>query len=135
MFFDVTGLMILTGSMLFIVRKKKETNETITSLPEPGPGMPMMIGMIVGVGFILEGLRIAMTGWGDGAGWSPLGYGVSLLFKGMTGLTDVYGYVWYVHAILTGAFIALIPFTRMSHIITAPLVLILNARSREKENF
>ncbi|RLC20951.1 MAG: hypothetical protein DRH93_12725 [Deltaproteobacteria bacterium] len=135
LFFDVTGLMILTGSLLFIVRKKKETNETITSLPEPGPGMPMMIGLIVGVGFILEGLRIAMTGWVDGAGWAPLGYGISLLFKGMTGLTDIYGYVWYVHAILTGVFIALVPFTRMAHIITAPLVLILNARARKKENF
>jgi nitrate reductase gamma subunit len=51
----------------------------------------------------------------------------------MIGLTDIYGYVWYAHAILSGAFLALIPFTRMSHIITAPIVLILNARSQAQD--
>ena len=56
-----------------------------------------------------------------------MGYGVSLLMKGMTGLSDIYGYVWYVHAILTGVFIALIPFTRMLHIFTAPVVLMADA--------
>jgi nitrate reductase gamma subunit len=51
----------------------------------------------------------------------------------MSGLTDTYGYVWYAHAILVGAFMALIPFTHMSHIITAPIALIINARSETKE--
>ena len=74
-----------------------------------------------------------MTGWPDGAGWAFFGYGVSLLLKGMSGLTDTYGYMWYTHAILVGAFMALIPFTRMSHIITAPIALIINARSETKE--
>ena len=89
-----------------------------------------MISLIIILGFVLEGLRIAMTGWPGGVEWAFLGYAISWLFKGMTGLTDIYGYVWYVHAILTGAFIALIPFTRMAHIITAPIVLIINARFR-----
>jgi hypothetical protein len=137
LFFDVTGLMILAGSMAAIVRKGKDANTIIASLPEPGQSMPAMIGLIVLVGFILEGLRIAMTGWPGGSEWAFLGYGISLMFKGMTGLTDIYGYIWYTHAILTGAFMALIPFTRMAHIITAPIVLIINliinARSRAKD--
>jgi len=132
LFFDVTGLMILAGSVAAIICKGKDSSGTIASLPEPGRGMPAMIGLIVLAGFILEGLRIAMTGWPDGTGWAFLGYGISLLFKGMTGVTDIYGYGWYAHAILTGVFIALIPFTRMSHIITAPIILIINARSQEK---
>jgi len=134
LFFDMTGLMILTGSFLVVARKRRGSEKIIALLPGPGRCMPAMIGLIVLVGFILEGLRIAMTGWVAGAGWAPLGYGISLMFKGMTGLTDVYGYVWYVHAILTGAFIALVPFTRMTHIITAPMVLIFKARSLTKKN-
>lgn len=130
LFFDVTGMMILAGSVAAIVCRGKDQAEKIALLPEPGRGMPAMIGLIVLVGFVLEGLRIAMTGWPDGATWAFLGYGISLLLKGMTGLTDIYGYVWYAHAILTGAFVMLIPFTRMSHVITAPIVLMANARSK-----
>ncbi len=135
LFFDVTGLMILMGLVAVIGRKNHDQNGTITLLPEPGRGMPIIMGLIVFVGFLLEGLRIAMTGWPGGAEWAFLGYGISMLFKGMAGLTAIYGYVWYAHAILTGAFIALIPFTRMAHIITAPIVLIMNARSRAKDCF
>lgn len=131
--FDLTGLMILCGTAAAIFRSRNEQIVNITSLPEPGWGMPALLGLIVLLGFVLEGLRIAMTGRPDGAGWAFFGYGVSLLLKGMTGLTDTYGYVWYVHAILVGAFMALIPFTRMSHIITAPIALIINARSETKE--
>lgn len=135
LFFDVTGLMLFAGAMAAMVRKGIDPGGTIASLPEPGPGMPAMIGLIVVAGFILEGWRIAMTGWPDGSGWAFLGYGISLLFKGMTGLTDMYGYIWVAHGILAGVFMALIPFTRMSHIITAPIVLIINARSREQDCF
>jgi len=127
--FDLTGLMILAGTAAAIIRSRSEQIVNIASLP----GMPALLGLIVLVGFVLEGLRIAMTGWPDGAGWAFFGYGVSLLLKGMRGLTDAYGYIWYAHAILVGAFMALIPFTRMSHIITAPIALIINARSETKE--
>ena len=131
--FDLTGLMILSGTAAAIIRSRNEQIVNIASLPEPSRGMTALLGLIVLVGFVLEGLRIAMSGWPDGAGWAFLGYGVSLLLKGMSGLTDTYGYMWYTHAILVGAFMALIPFTRMSHIITAPIALIINARSETKE--
>jgi nitrate reductase gamma subunit len=52
----------------------------------------------------------------------------------MTGITNIYGYVWYGHAILTGAFVALVPFTRMIHMLTVPVVLMADARSRIQSN-
>jgi nitrate reductase gamma subunit len=139
LFFDITGLMILVGTLTAIVRKGRDQSEKIVSLPAPGRGMTAMIALIVLVGFFLEGLRIAMTGSPQGAAWAFLGYGISLLVKGMTGLMDIYGVLWYAHAILTGTFMALIPFTRMSHIIIAPIVLIghliANARSRVQDHY
>jgi len=128
-FFDTTGLMILAGTTAAIFRSRDERIAGIDFLPEPGRGMTVLLGLIVLVGFVLEGLRIAMTGWPEGAEWAFFGYGVSLMVKGMLGLTDIYGYVWYTHAILVGAFVALIPFTRMSNMITAPIALFINARS------
>jgi nitrate reductase gamma subunit len=133
LFFDLTGLMIITGVAAALLRPEEDRG-TITNLPAPGRAMTMLLGLIALVGFILEGLRIAMTGWPVGAHYAFMGYGVSLLLKGMTGITNIYGYVWYVHAILTGAFIALIPFTRMIHMIAAPVVLMADARSRIQAN-
>ena len=88
-----------------------------------------LIAGIVIIGFILEGMRITMTGWPENSGYAVIGYGFSLMFAGMTGLTDIYGYIWYLHAILTGAFVAYLPFSRLMHIIMAPVVLAMNAVS------
>jgi len=133
LFFDLTGLMIITGVVASLLRPKVD-RATITNLPAPGRDMTVLLGLIALVGFILEGLRIAMTGWLDGAQYAFIGYGASQLLEGMNGIANIYGYVWYVHAILTGAFIALIPFTRMIHMITAPVVLVADARSRVQAN-
>jgi hypothetical protein len=133
LFFDLTGLMIITGVAAALLRFD-EDRETIPNLPAPGRAMTMLLGLIVLVGFILEGLRIAMTGWPSDAQYAFFGYGLSLLMKSVPEITTIYGYVWYFHAILTGVFIALIPFTRMIHIITAPVVLMTDVRSRIQAN-
>jgi nitrate reductase gamma subunit len=72
-------------------------------------------------------MRIALTGYPAGAEYSVIGYGISLLFSTPRGLTEVYGCVWYIHAALTGGFIAYIPFSRLLHIIIAPMVTAMNA--------
>jgi hypothetical protein len=129
LFFDLTGLMIIMGVLAALFRSQKE-RRAVSDLPAPGWGMTMLLGLIVLVGFVLEGLRIAMTGWPAGAHYAVVGYGISLMVKGMTGITNIYGYAWYGHAILTGAFAAMIPFTRMMHMLTAPVVLMAEARTQ-----
>jgi nitrate reductase gamma subunit len=74
-------------------------------------------------------MRIAMAGLTEGARYAFAGYGISLLFSDSSGLNDIYGYMWYVHAVLTGGFVAYLPFSRMLHIIMAPLVLAMGAVS------
>jgi hypothetical protein len=83
------------------------------------------------VGFILEGMRIAMTGSPAGASWAFVGDAFSRMLTGLE-LTGFYGYVWYLHAILTGAFVAYLPFSRMFHMIMAPVVLAMNAASEHR---
>ena len=82
------------------------------------------------VGFVLEGMRIAMTGATGSAAYAFVGFGLSTLFSHPEALSDVYGYGWYVHAALTGAFIVYLPFSRLLHIIMSPVVLALNAVTR-----
>jgi len=76
-----------------------------------------LIAGIVVIGFILEGIRIAMTGWPGNAEYAVIGFGISRLFSDPTGLT--------------GAFFAYLPFSRLFHIIMAPVVLAMNAISEQ----
>jgi nitrate reductase gamma subunit len=85
----------------------------------------LMAGIVV-VGFILEAARIAMTGAPARAGWAFVGYGLSHLFS-QAGAQAAYAWLWYVHAVFTGAFLAYLPFSRMFHILIAPVVLMINA--------
>lgn len=127
--FDLTGIMILIGVVLAFLRG-------CSIKPYQSPGLPGqdkvalgLIGGIIVIGFILEGIRIAMTGSPGSAIYSVVGYGISILFTEMTGLTGIYGYIWYIHAIMTGLFAAYIPFSRLMHIIMAPVVFVMNAVS------
>ncbi len=128
--FDFTGLMMLTGILLAWIRGSLERrNRKADASPQDRIAL-CLIGGIVVIGFLLEGMRIVMTGRPGGAGYSFLGYWISFLFSGSRGLPDIYSFTWYVHAVLTGAFIAYIPFSRLLHMILAPIVISINAVSR-----
>jgi len=125
--FDFTGVMILVGMGLAFARGWLNRANRAPGLPEQDRVALSLIGGIVIIGFILEGMRISLTGYPAGAEYSIIGYWISLLFSTPRGLTEVYGFMWYIHAALTGAFIAYIPFSRLLHMIIAPVVAVMNA--------
>ncbi|MBN1104997.1 MAG: hypothetical protein JXL84_16400 [Deltaproteobacteria bacterium] len=130
--FDVTGIMLIVGVGLALGRGMGKGHDPLSGVPGQDRLALGLIASIVLVGFTLEGMRIAMTGYPPGSGYSFLGYAVATLFGGpSSGLTDAYGMVWYVHAVLTGLFIAYLPFSRLLHIILAPVVLAMNTASQE----
>jgi nitrate reductase gamma subunit len=125
--FDLSGVMLLLGVALAFARGAKASR-----LPGEPPQDRIGLGLIAAivlVGFVLEGWRIAMTGWPDGSQYAFLGYWLSRLFNaGSPAVTSVYGYIWYAHAVLTGGLFAYLPFSRLLHVIMAPLVLLMNRR-------
>ena len=125
--FDLTGLMILIGVILALIRGRVQHAGQVSGLPHQDRTALILIGGIVLVGFVLEGMRIAMTGAPDSAAYAFVGFGISRLFSQLTVLGNLYGYVWYLHAILTGIFIVYLPFSRLLHVILSPLVLAWNA--------
>ncbi len=125
--FDLTGVMVISGVILAMFRRAFRKSEKLPGLPGHDWPASSLIGGIIIIGFILEGMRIAMTGSPEGAQYAFIGYGISRLFAGISDLTNIYGYIWYCHAIFTGAFLAYLPFSRMLHIIMAPVVLAMNA--------
>lgn len=131
--FDLTGVMVILGIVCAAVRRAgRPSDETLTGLPRPDWAATGLLGGIVLVGFLLEGMRIAMTGSASGTEFAFVGYGLSRSFTGVD-LTGLYGYVWYAHAILTGIFVAYLPFSRMTHMITVPIALALNVGSEPRD--
>ena len=130
--FDLTGVMILAGIVLALIRKGFELPSRVAGLPGRDRFALILIGSIVTVGFVLEGMRMTMTGAADNAAYAFVGIAVSSLFSNTATLTDVHGYVWYVHAVLIGVFVAYLPFSRLFHIILSPVVLMMNAAADHK---
>jgi nitrate reductase gamma subunit len=125
--FDLSGLLIIVGVLGMILgRLGSDSSQKPTGLP--GPDLPafVLLGGIMVVGFILEGMRMAMTGNPGGAAWAFAGHLIGRGFAGYN-LAGIYGYVWYLHAILTGVFVAYLPFSRMLHMFAAPVVMAMNA--------
>jgi nitrate reductase gamma subunit len=130
-FFDATGLLIIAGAAAAILRSRSSPSAFLPGMPRQDRVASGLLAVMVLVGFALEGIRIAMTGYPAGSAYAFIGDAVSRFFAGASGLEDIYGPVWYLHALLTGAFVAYLPFSRMFHIVLAPALLALNAAQRQ----
>lgn len=133
--FDLSGVMVLLGVAAAVSRRflVKPRTPRPAGLPKPDfLAMGLLLGIVL-VGFIAEGMRIAMTGAPAGAGYAFLGYALSFLFNPAT-VGGAYGYIWYAHAILTAGFAAYLPFSRMFHIILAPLVIAAGAAQEHEDH-
>jgi predicted CXXCH cytochrome family protein len=125
--FDSTGVMIVVGILIAVFRERITSEQEMKGLPEPDWWAMGLLGAIVIVGFVLEGARIALTAPASGAHFAFVGWALSSLWRGIPNLSEIYGYIWYLHALLTGAFLVYLPFSKLFHVMMAPLVMVLNA--------
>lgn len=87
-----------------------------------------IIGVLILLGFLLEGSRILMTQIPPQvAVYSFIGYPIAKMIS-FTGLDwkVVYPYLWYAHAAVGALFVAYLPFGKMKHVFNTPLTLIMN---------
>jgi nitrate reductase gamma subunit len=129
--FDISGLIVIVGIVGMLIRRlQKRADQNLSGLPPADWAAYALLGGIIIGGFILEGMRMAMTGSPGGAPYAFVGDAISRMLTGFE-LTHIYGYLWYLHAILTGAFVVYLPFSRMFHIIMAPVSLAMNAAAQK----
>ncbi len=125
--YDFSGMIVIMGIAFMVGRRLTNGNQgVVKGLPPTDWPAYALFGGIVLVGFALEGMRIAMSASSGGAGFAFIGDAISRLFYNKN-LTSAYGYIWYLHAGLTGAFLVYLPFSRLFHIIMAPVSLAISA--------
>jgi cytochrome b subunit of formate dehydrogenase len=131
--FDFLGLCIIIGIVGATMRRFQSRSQKALATGQDF----VVLGLIGGIlltGFVVEGMRILLTAIPLPVALpSFLGYPISL-FLGLFPIRweVVYPYGWYIHAILTGALIAYLPFSKMFHILVSPLVFMIKALMREK---
>ncbi len=114
---EIGGLILLSGIVWALVRRYIQRVPRLEQRMEDGL-VPLWLLMVVLSGFLLEGLRLASQKppWGH---WSFVGSGIAGWVS--AGAADsAYPYLWWGHALLSLGFIALIPFTKLFHIVGGP---------------
>lgn len=123
---DLLGLFILLGilwaaAQRFIIKPTHVATEYQDNIAL------LIIGMLILLGFFLEGARILVTGIpAEMAIYSFIGYPVSKILSifGL-GWKSIYSYLWYAHGIIGAFFVAYLPFGKMRHVFNTPLTYVL----------
>ncbi len=130
---DLAGGAILLGAFLAVFRRLFIKPDTLESRWDDYYALALLF-LIPIVGFLVEGLRFvaAEPPW---AGWSPIGLLTARLLAagGVTKAAAVslhYPFYW-THILVGLLFVASIPFTKLRHLVTAPLNIVLKPRRRD----
>ena len=123
--YDVSGLALLAGLVWAALFWRKEKCAAANAPRHDWAALWLLLAITV-TGFVLEGMRIALTGMPEGSQWAFAGYGLAriLAFMAPAELARIYGWAWYAHAVVTAATVAYMPFSQLRHIVTTPIFLL-----------
>jgi len=130
LFLDALGVAAIVGVVMAIVRRYILRPSKLDNRGDDAWVLSGLLLVLV-MGFCLEGMRMAAVP-DEWRAWSPVGWVVSLAFEGAStkSLESAYVVLWWVHLLNACALIAYIPFSKLVHIVTAPLNQALSAEDR-----
>ena len=129
---DLLGLFIVLGLAAAIIQRFVVKPPHVVSEWKDNWALAI-IGALVLVGFMLEGVRILVTQVpAEKAAYSFVGYLLSLLFAVFPAdWSIIYVYLWYAHAVLGALLVAYLPFGKLKHIFVTPLSLVSQYKKKD----
>ncbi len=125
---EVGGLILLAGIVWALVRRYIQRIPRLEHRWEDGL-VPVWLLVVVFSGFMLEAVRLAdqKPPWGH---WSFVGSWLAGSIS--AGASEsAYPYLWWGHALMSLGFIALIPFTKLFHLVGGPAAYYLHHSAKE----
>ncbi len=120
---DVFGVLAILGLLLAAYRRLVLKPKNLRTRRDDAVIIALLLAILIS-GFTIEGLRIAVTRpvW---ALWSPFGYLLARWFQALgwspETLRTLHVWNWWSHMLLGMAFIAYIPFSKLFHLVSAPV--------------
>ena len=119
---DLFGALVMVGVLMAAARRYVRRPRKLVHTDEAALILAAVFVMCL-QGFLIEGWRIAATDdpWGA---WSPFGNLVaraSLQVMSAETMRGAHAFTWWLHLATSFAFIAWLPYTKMAHVVTAPL--------------
>jgi Fe-S oxidoreductase/nitrate reductase gamma subunit len=124
---DTFGLLFLAGLIgmawiRYVIRPKRFSKEKF----KEDDGISLMILFVIGItGFIIEAIRISYYKIVQGA------YAGGILSYIVPQSQYLHSALWLIHSVLALIFIAIIPYTKMFHVLMAPLNILFKYSTRE----
>jgi len=132
---DIAGAFILLGVLMAAFRRYVWRPKYLETHWDDTVAL-MLLFLIAFVGFTNEGIRLMVTNppW---AAWSPVGNWAAAIITA-TGFPAQEAAAWhdalvYIHVILALSLVALLPFTKMRHLVNTPLNILVRPRRRTGE--
>jgi Fe-S oxidoreductase/nitrate reductase gamma subunit len=119
---DLFGALVMVGVLLAAARRYLKRPRKLVHTDEAALILAFVFVMCL-QGFLVEGWRIAATHdpWGA---WSPFGNLVaraSRRLMSVEAMQSAHAFTWWFHLVTSFAFLAWLPYTKMAHVLTAPL--------------
>lgn len=119
---EIGGVALFVGLVMGVARRSRLPNEFEHALDYSA--LYVLLALLVVQGFFIEGLRLAVQPAPVDAVYSFVGALFAKAFPANlspASSENIYAVLWYSHMLTTMAFVALVPFTRAMHIVTASL--------------
>jgi Fe-S oxidoreductase/nitrate reductase gamma subunit len=124
---DIFGILLLIGLGMaiyrrYVTRPTRLKNPPKQSLSRDDAYALIMLTLITITGYLIEGLRIAVV-QPDWAAWSPVGSLLASIFTAVGDPTNqtLHVVLWFSHMLISLILLASIPFTKLFHIVAAPI--------------
>ena len=130
--FELFGLMLLAGLVAASARRFVMRPKQLVTGQEDSVSILFLL-IVVLSGFILEGVAISsgLPGHGSLNEYSFVGLAFAQILPSVTPL--VYEQLWLIHAAVSFALIAYIPFSKLFHVFASPLAIQLEAIVKKEE--
>ena len=129
---DLFAIVYLAGIGWAVGRRYGARPWRIRSKTRPEDGLILLtLGLIGLTGLAVEAARIAVDGRPDFEVWSFVGYPLSNLVPKATA-AGVHQLLWALHAAAFMAFLVVLPTTKLRHMVTSPVNMLLSPRERPR---